>query len=197
MEEIKIYHSLWKNAKQILFCIAFTALGVYVIAKGAQGKTLFWAWTSIIFFGCGGLIIIYDLLMQHITHLPYMLITNEYVRVNVTHKKKIEIRFADVKSFYLINAKVPSTKRGRLRFSKMPQIFIGIRYKSEMEQDKLGNAATGERIIRKINSRWVGSQEHLLVVDLTLKPEEVCELLNKRVPKSNTRKKCEEQAETT
>ena len=91
MEEIKIYHSLWKNAKQILFCIAFTALGVYVIAKGAQGKTLFWAWTSIIFFGCGGLIIIYDLLMQHITHQPYMLITNEYVRVNVTHKKKIEI----------------------------------------------------------------------------------------------------------
>ena len=79
----------------------------------------------------------------------------------------------------------------------MPQIFIGIRYKSEMEQDKLGNAATGERIIRKINSRWVGSQEHLLVADLTLKPEEICELLNKRVPKSNTRKKCEEQAETT
>ncbi len=180
-KEIKIYRSLWTNAINILFGIVFTAIGCYMISRGDK---LFLAWSTTLFFGCGGVIILYDLLKEQITHQPYMLITDKHVRVNT--RKSFDIQFADVKSFYIINANVPTMGKGNLRFKKMPEFLIGIRYKNEVEQSKIENASTGGRIMRKFTSCWVGSQKSLFVGNLTLKPEEICKLLNERVPKSNT-----------
>ena len=53
MEEIRIYHSLWKNGLFILICFAFAALGIYSLVVHPE-KCGFWFWLGFLFFGLGG-----------------------------------------------------------------------------------------------------------------------------------------------
>ena len=61
--------------------------------------------------------------------------------------KKWEVRFADVEEFYLIN--VSSSKQ------------IGIKYKKEVEFQKMNDASSAGRTFRKLNERLAGVQESL------------------------------------
>ena len=83
--------------------------------------------------------------------------------------KKWKVRFADVEEFYLI--KVMSTKQ------------IGIRYKKEIEFQKMNDASSAGRTIRKMNERIAGVQESLPADDLTIKPQQLCDLLSVRLTK--------------
>ena len=61
--------------------------------------------------------------------------------------------------------------------------MIGIRYYKDKEIQKMEDARGLGRIIRHFNQRIGGSQEHLYVSNITMKPKELCDLLNKRVKK--------------
>ena len=79
--------------------------------------------------------------------------------------KAWEVRFDDVESFFLVGK------------------MIGIRYKKDREIQKMEDASCLGRIVRHFNQRIGGSQEHLYVSNMTMKPQELCDLLNKRVKK--------------
>ena len=45
------------------------------------------------------------------------------------------------------------------------------------------------RIVRRFNQRIGGSQEHLYAADMTMKPKELCDLLNERVKRRSSKAK--------
>lgn len=163
MEEIRIYHSIWKNIGFITICFVFVATGILMLLRGEQ---LFIAWTCILLFGGGGLFFLFLILREIISHKAYYIITDESVLVD-SGMKKWEVRFTDVEEFNLIN--VSSSKQ------------IGIKYKKEVEFQKMNDASSAVRTIRKFNESLVGVQESLPADGLNIKPQELCDLLNMRL----------------
>lgn len=108
------------------------------------------------------------ILRERIGHKAYYIITDESVSVD-SGMKNWEVRFADVEEFYLIN--VASSKQ------------IGIKYKKEVEFQKMNEASSTGRTIRKLNERIAGVQESLPADGLNIKPQELCDLLNMRLTK--------------
>jgi hypothetical protein len=162
MEEIRIYHSIWRNIPLLAVCFVFAATGVLMLLDGGQS---FIAWTGILFFGGGGLFVLFLILRERICDKAYYIITDKSVLVD--GMKKWEVRFADVEKFYLIN--VASSKQ------------IGIKYKKEVEFQKMNDASSAGRTFRKLNERLAGVQESLPADGLNIKPQELCDLLNMRL----------------
>ena len=144
-------------------CFMFAATGVLMLLHGEKS---FFAWTGILFFGGGGLFVLFLILREIISHKAYYIITDESVSMD-SGMKKWEVRFADVEEFYLIN--VSSSKQ------------IGIKYKKEVEFQKMNDASSAVRTIRKFNESLVGVQESLVADGLNIKPQELCDLLNMRL----------------
>ena len=163
MEEIRIYHSIWKNIGLIAIFFVCVAMGILMLLRGEQS---FIAWTCILFSGGGGLFFLFIILREIISHKAYYIITDESVLVD-SGMKKWKVRFADVEEFNLIN--VSSSKQ------------IGIKYKKEVEFQKMNDASSAVRTIRKFNESLVGVQESLVADGLNIKPQELCDLLNMRL----------------
>jgi hypothetical protein len=163
MEEIRIYLSLWKNAPVILICFAFAALGIRTLVVHPEKMGL-GLWLGLLLFGLGGIFMLWLILKERITGKPYYLVTDESVIMN-SGLKAWEVRFADVERFFLAGK------------------MIGIVYKNDREIQKMEDAGWLGRIGRRFNQRIGGSQEHLYVSSMTMKPQELCDLLNERVKK--------------
>jgi hypothetical protein len=165
MREIRIYHSILKNIALMAVCFVFVAMGIFILMHGERS---FIAWTGILFFGGGGLFVLFLIMRERISHKAYYIITDESVLMDSGMKKR-EVRFADVEEFYLIN--VMSSKQ------------IGIKYKKDVEFQKMNDASNAGRIIRKMNESIAGVQESLPADGLNIKPQELCDLLNMRLTK--------------
>lgn len=163
MEEIRVYLSLWKTGLLILVCFAFAAIGLHTLIVHPE-KMGFWLWTGLLFFGLGGIFMLWLVLKERITGKPYYLVTDESVTMN-SGWKAWEVRFADVERFFLVGK------------------MIGIRYRKDREIQKMVDASGLGRLVRHFNKRIGGSQEHLYVSHMTMKPKELCDLLNERVKK--------------
>ena len=163
MNEIKIYHSVWKNAITVIACLAMAVLGIF--ASLHKGGMPWIVWIAIVFFGLGGLFMAYLVVKEKITHRPFLVITDEAVRIN--SGKGWEIRFADVDSFFLT----------RIGSAKM----AGITYRKEIEARKMEEAKDVGRAVRRFNTKIAGTSEAIPVNDLTMKPKEILELLNERL----------------
>ena len=160
MEEIRVYLSLWKTGILILVCFAFAALGLHTLIVHPE-KSGFVFWLGLLFFGFGGIFMLWPILRERITGKPYYLVTDESVIMN-SGLKAWEIRFADVESFFLVGK------------------MIGIRYNKDKEIQKMEDASGLGRLVRRFNQRIGNAQEHLYVSGMTMKPKE---LLNERVKK--------------
>ena len=163
MNEIKIYHSVWKNTTTVIGCLAMAGLGLFVGLR--QGGMPWIVWMGIVFFGLGGLFMAYLVVKETITHRPFLIITDEYVRMN--SGKGYEIRYADVDAFFLT----------RVWFAKM----VGITYKKEIEARKMEEAKDVGRAVRRFNTKIAGTSEAIPVNDLTMRPKEIIEILNERL----------------
>ena len=130
-------------------------------------KSGFVLWLGLLFFGLGGIFMLWLILRERITGKPYYLVTDESVIMN-SGLKAWEVRFDDVESFFLVGK------------------MIGIRYKKDREIQKMEDANGLGRLVRRFNQCIGGSQEHLNVSNMTMKPKELCDLLNERVKKVKT-----------
>ena len=73
MEEIRIYHTQWKMWVLILECIAFVAMGCFLLQDNDINRVF--VWIGISFFGICGLFILYLLIREKTANIPYYLIT--------------------------------------------------------------------------------------------------------------------------
>ena len=168
-EEIKIYRSVWRNALLILCCLAFAAGSVLILLDGNEKPlmVIIAAWIGILFFGLGGLFVAYLVLKELLTRTPYLVITDEKVIMN--GEKLWEASFADVEIFFLIRV---STAR-----------MIGVKYKKNIEAQRLDNAGQWGRAARNFSLKLTGAQESIAADGLMVKPQVLCDLLNERLEK--------------
>lgn len=163
MNEIKIYHSVWKNAITIIISLTIAGLGIFVgLRKGGMPWIV---WMGIVFFALGGLFMAYMVVKEKIAHQPYLIITDEYVRMN--SGKGYDIRYADVDAFFMT----------RVWSAKM----IGIAYKKEIEARKMEEAKEVGRAVRRFNAKIAGAPEAIAANDLTMKPQAIIGILNERL----------------
>ena len=172
-EEIKIYRSVWRNALLILCCLAFAAGSVLILLDGNEKPlmVIIAAWIGILFFGLGGLFVAYLVLKEQLALTPYLVITDEKVIMN--GEKPWEASFADVEIFFLIRV---STAR-----------MIGVKYKKNIEAQRLDNAGQWGRAARNFSLKLTGAQESIAADGLTVNPQVLCDLLNERLEKGEQR----------
>ena len=68
MEEIRIYHSIRKNIVMMAMSFVFAALGGFLLLHGNHS---FIVWVCILFFGIGGLYVLFLILRERINNKPY------------------------------------------------------------------------------------------------------------------------------
>ena len=151
----------------VAVCLGFTAIGIFLIISG---KDSFLAWLGTLFFGIGGLFMLWLVLRERITHTPYYLIRDDSIIMN-SGLKTSEVHFADVECFFLTEV---GTAGGKTK-------LIGIQYKENVELQKFEDAGKAGRAIRRFNVSVAGSQEALPADGLTINPNNLCEMLNERV----------------
>ena len=165
METIRIYHSLWRMLLLALASLAFAVAGFFMAIHSTKGFHIVVGWIGVVFFGLGGLNMLFVMLKERLTGKPFLTITDEAIIKEWT--KQTVIRFADVKSFNVV-------KVGR-------QKFIAVHYKPGVEQQKMDEVGALDRYIRKQNRRLVGAQETISTTGMAMKAQELCNLLNERL----------------
>lgn len=167
METIRIYHSVWRMLLLILTSFAFVAASFFMLnnPKIEGGFYVVIGWLGIVFFGLGGLLMLYAILKERLTDRPFMTITDEAIIME--GMKQSVIRFADVKSFEVVNMR--------------NQKFVAVHYKPNVEQQKMDEAGTLGRSIRSLNRQLVNAQETITTTGTGMKAEELCNLLNERL----------------
>lgn len=165
MEEIRIYHSPWRMLLLALGSLAFVVLSILILNHPKNGFHVLVAWASIVFFGLGGLYMLYATLKERLTGKPFLTITDTSIIIQGV--KPSVINFADVKSFKVVKMR--------------NQEFVAIHYKPDVEQQKMDEAGTVGRSVRSLNRRLVNAQETISTTGTGMKAEELCDLLSERL----------------
>lgn len=163
MNELKIYHSVWRNGITIIACLAMAGLGLFFGLR--EGGMPWIVWMGVAFFALGGMFMTYLVVKEKMTRQPFLIITDEFVRMN--SGKGVEIRYADVDAFFMTG--VWSAK------------MIGIAYKKEIEARKMEEAKDVGRAVRRFNTKIAGAPEAIPANDLTMTPQEIITILNERL----------------
>ena len=96
MNEIKVYHSVWKAAVTIVMNLLMVAFGVWGILGR---KALVIGCFFVLFFGFAVVMTVWPLVKERISKEPYLTITDDCVKVS--GRKGQEFRYAEVESFVL------------------------------------------------------------------------------------------------
>ena len=165
METIRIYHSTWRMLLLALASLTFAVAGFLMAIHSPKGFHIVVGWIGVVFFGLGGLYMLYGTLKERLTGKPFLTITDEAVIMD--GMKQAVIRFADVKSFNVV-------KMGK-------QEFVAVHYKPGVELKKMDEANGLDRSIRKLNLQLVNAQENISTTGTDMKAQELCDLLNERM----------------
>ena len=164
MEEIKLYHKVWMALPPLLILLGLSIVAIVPITKGLDARFWIWDWSLLLLSGGTFLWGLSVLIRERLLHIPPIIITEDKLIVG-----KKEYNFADIHHFDLIY------------FSQTTNIRI--HYMPDVEAKKKSEAKGMERIGRKINRIIMGAEDCIQVANLTMKPEKLCNLLNKRLKK--------------
>lgn len=165
METVRIYHSMWRMLLLALASLTFAVAGFLMAIHSPKGFHIVVGWIGVVFFGLGGLYMLYGTLKERLTGKPFLTITDEAVIMD--GMKHAVIRFADVESFNVV-------KMGK-------QEFVAVHYKPGVELKKMDEANGLDRSIRKLNRQLVNAQENISTTGTDMKAQELCDLLNERL----------------
>ena len=159
MEEIKLYHKVWMALPPLLILLGMSIVAIIPLSQG-EGPLF---WNCFLLLPSGGFFLwgLSVLIRERVLH-KHAIITDDKLIVG-----KKEYNFADIHHFDLIY------------FSQTTNIRI--HYKPDVEAKKKSEAKGMERIGRKINRILMGAEDCIQVANLTMEPEKLCNLLNKRL----------------
>ena len=163
MENIKIYHSYGKSpiVAAICFIVAGLCNLILLILEGSHN----WISWLIVFLLLGfGLYQAYLYWKEKIKKTPFLEVADDKVTMNSA--KSWEISFSEVEEFF---------------FTDITKQLIGIRYKENVDAQKLENAHSAGNAVRQINKMLIGAQEGIPTYRLSMKPQELLDLLNQRL----------------
>lgn len=170
-EEVRVYHSVWKNLMLGFLSLLIAGTAGFLLQDSNShldnaDKLIFWS--CLILFGASGLFIIISILYNKSQNRPLFIIYNDRIDCYVQIKSAYtSIYYADVEQFRLVN----------LRSVK----FIAIDYKETSLADKMDGASALMRGVLKFNRNVTGAIENLPADSLTMKANDILELLNNRL----------------
>lgn len=170
MEEVRIYQSVWKNMLLSVLCLAFAVGGCYIVRSDDCSAVvkIIGGWLNILFFGGGGLFLIAVTLYNSIRHIPMLMIHADRVDVSKPFRGICRtVDFADVESFRLV--KVYST------------VQIAIDYNVTGMVNEVEKSSSLRRKMMAYNFDMIGAADTIPVVNLTMKGDEICDILNSRL----------------
>ncbi|MBO7586040.1 MAG: hypothetical protein J6T13_02535 [Bacteroidales bacterium] len=168
MENVKIYHSLGRGP--VIAAICFIVAGLCeLIAYGLGFLTLTgsvrWTPSLIGLFGVGlGFSFLIPWWKEKNKKIPFLEVTDDKVVMNSL--KSWEIPFSEVEEFF---------------FTDITKQLIGIRYKENVEAQKLESAHSAGNAVRQMNKMLIGAQEGIPTYRLSMKPQPLLDLLNQRL----------------
>lgn len=168
MNEVRIYHTPWGGRIwwAVLLSLGFVGLFVWLVIEdpALRGDWLFWL--GLIFFGIMALFFPLVALWERLLGRPAVVVMADKV-VCTTLCRRSEYRFDEVKEF---------------KMTQMSgQEFIAVHFDNQEEQRRLQDASKMGRTVRRLNIGMLGAQESIAASGLTMKPQELCDLLNRRV----------------
>ena len=168
MDEVRIYHTPWggKAWWAILMSLVFMGLFAWLIIDDPAMREDWRFWFSMIFFGILGLFFPLLALWERLSGRPAIVVRADGVVCTALWRRS-EYRFNEVKRFKLT------------RMSG--QVFIAVHFDRQEEQRRLEDASKAGRIVRRLNIGMTGAQENIAASGLTMKPQELCDLLNQRL----------------
>lgn len=149
----------------VLASFAIAVAGFFMTIHSPKGFHIVVGWIGVVFFGLGGLYMLYVTLKERLTGKPFLTITDEAIICE--GMKQTVIRFADVKSFNVVKMR--------------NQEFVAIHYKPVVERQKMDKANVLDRSVRKLNRQLVNAQENISTTGTGMKAEVLCDLLNERL----------------
>ena len=170
IKEIRIYHSLWKNILLTVGCFAFAAGGYFILhdANTSWPTKVFGGIGSMVFFGCGGMLVFMMTLYNITTHIPFLIIHDDRLDIYEQRKRTYRtIYFKDVERFRLI--------------SIYSNNYIAIDYCTVPLMRKMDNASCLTQRMMIFNVSVSGAIESILVQNLTMRGKEICNTLNNRM----------------
>ena len=168
MEEIKIYHSLWRMLLLFLGSILFVCGGVYILHMHKNVYHLVVGWGTIVFFGCCGIVLLWSFLKERLFDQPHLTINDE--EISYRGMKTWHVRFADVASFEV----------RRLGDNN----FVAINYKPNVERQMMQNASIFDYLYRSMNKRLINALDSISVTDISMEADELCNILNERLKRA-------------
>ena len=163
MEEIRVYHSFWKQMPLLLTCIMFAAIPVYAYYKG---DFRLWMIFPFLFFGGGALLVLWGMYVERKRNRPYLTITDKAIFINKAvlrgNRWLIERPFKEIDHFELapFNFFHPFSRK------------LFIYHKSEAT--KISPSGYGLPKIYDVD-----------VSTINMSPKQLCILLNERIKNSN------------
>jgi len=170
-EEVRVYHSVWKNLMLGFLSLLIAGTAGFLLQDSnyrldTVDELIFWS--GLILFGASGIFIIISILYNKSQNRPLFIIYNDRIDCYVQIKSAyISIYYADVEQFRLVN----------LRSVK----FIAIDYKETPLANKMDSASVLMRRGLKFNRNVTGAIENLPADSLTMKANDILELLNNRL----------------
>ena len=153
--------------------LVLLALTIVFIIPLSQGKgSLVWNWSLLLFSGSAFLFFLFLILRERLLHKPPLIITEDKVIENNVGRIK-EYHFTDIHHFDLIVYPGLYVSRAVIRIHYMPSV----------ETKKMSEAKGMDRIYRKMNIAMMNAQDSIQVTNLTMKPRQLCDLLNERLKK--------------
>lgn len=171
MDEIKLYHKVWTILLVLLLLLTLMIVPIIPLCQG-KGSLL---WNCILLMiptpvFLLGLIVLFR---ERVLHIPPIIITEDRIIVNSVGGIK-EYHFADIDRFRLFDF-------GELIISR---VVITIHYIRSVETKKMDESKGLDRIYRKMNLALMNAQDSIQVTNLTMKPKQLCNLLNKRLKRT-------------
>ena len=81
----------------VMASFAIAVAGLFIAIHSPKGFHIIVGWISVVFFGLGGLYMLYGMLKEKLTGKPFLTITDKCIIIE-TMKQTI-VNFADVESF--------------------------------------------------------------------------------------------------
>ncbi|MBR4130508.1 MAG: hypothetical protein IKU02_06250 [Bacteroidaceae bacterium] len=171
MEELRIHQSPWRVLLLTLCSILMIAASVFLMHFHRNMFELFAGWIGILFFGLCCLAWLYSILKEWLMHRPFLTIKDDCLICQAP--RKMVVNFADVESFSV----------GKVHDSA----FIVIHYKPNVERQKMENASIFGYLFRSMNKQLINAHDSITTTGLSMKAEDLCNLLNKRLKQANIR----------
>ena len=160
METIKVYESFWKNDNRLAVSLTLCIWAVFMILKSQT------EYSGMILLGMFGFFVFISII-NYVWRKPKLIIFDKVLKVNSPEPWVVHLN--DVESFY------PTIYRG--------QEIIGVCYKQGTENWKPEEEIkeTRNSRIRYPENLHPGKPYEIYVTDLSLKCQQLCDMLNERL----------------